>query len=1238
MISVEESGLSQSDYEALLATYTRPNFSITAHRWNPDFGSAAWVTGPESNTGDDWDAVADDQYIYRVWGGGTTNFGFHRIDLTTGVISAVYSNIYRPGDATLNTRYRVALGDTPGVVYLYANVPTGMLRRQLSDYGITPSSWTYIASGITSVNRLSENQFYNGTATASSFDSYEYSDYSADSAFDNNRETFWATPTGTTTGWLRYQLPAAVALTRYDMFCNSLGSPKSWTFEGSNDGSAWTTLDTRVTVPDWNEEWRTYTFSNSTAYLYYRINVTARQVGVNQVQIHELRGFYVDMGIAAIDDFAVSTWDRIHYTFLDEATNTYQLRFLVYEGSAYVVKQSDIYLTFRPQAIEAVSRIKDANSVYPNRRTDIVVLNTEVPGVEKIVAEDNTPVRYMTTAKGLLSFWVRSSEASTASYTWSEYYEIDMILETNTSNFRDYARLSLIDNQAYLTTYSSDGVSNYTNLGCRYYTSKEGRYWSLGNMLPIDAGLYGIKLIRQGDYLYAVERSAIWRSYSTLQFGYSPTAIQLDLTPYVMDYSTDNSSMFAASFTLANDTGLFANHTWFNRQNVIALEHRSGYYIGTGYLDYPVGITEVDVLEYIEQFPEQLVRVSSRDHLGWMTDKFKGENAKYWNSFRAAGDNYLDKTGTNYGGLSHTAIQEGRWETEDGELVCKIEFENATPSGSGVVFASDPTNLWNGVVEVAFQMQDGADARAGIVFRAQDFYHRWMVYYHPTADEIRLEYWHGYKGNVDKEEDLATDTAIGWTNVDTQWHYLRVRFYYGRISVWHSDDGIDWVFSFHYLMDATTRQYGVPYLKKAAHVLSEKAYVGLWAQTHDTFETRFSNLKIYEIGNLHVVENAFRAYASLAGIHEHQFDTLPYSTDVGDWTYNATTFAYGDQPSLSDYPGFTLYSESGWLYALSENPLPAHNVVIKTRVFFNASEAFGIIVRALDDGTFLVAGRDYDGYPVILSYNGSTYTVVYQGDYTLFGSFEVTVSFQEVSTGSDSDTFWHLVSMWWNDKLVANYIEDYGSEPISGEVNWGFAGNTSLVFFENPRLPELNVISDWTTLDPGEAPMSALSRAIEGLNLRFFVRYDGRLYAWRPKARASVYEYANRNLISGLQDSFDQRKLRTAIRVVGGYAEAVYHDKDLIRQYEYRFQEVNNPFILTHDEAYREARLVLMRMLEQATQTQFTHPHTAFLEPEDRVTTPLGERTITGIGIQYTGPIHNQQLALRGYPYGEPEE
>lgn len=52
--------------------------------------------------------------------------------------------------------------------------------------------------------------------------------------------------------------------------------PTAWTFAGSNDGSSWTTLDTRTGQTLTNGSFSSsYTFSNSTAYRYYRFTFTA---------------------------------------------------------------------------------------------------------------------------------------------------------------------------------------------------------------------------------------------------------------------------------------------------------------------------------------------------------------------------------------------------------------------------------------------------------------------------------------------------------------------------------------------------------------------------------------------------------------------------------------------------------------------------------------------------------------------------------------------------------------------------------------------------------------------------------------------------------------------------------------------------------------------------------------------------------------------------------------------------
>jgi hypothetical protein len=111
-------------------------------------------------------------------------------------------------------------------------------------------------------------------------------------AFDKNTTTIWGTPTGTVTGSIGYQFPTARIIKRYlwrSPSTNPTNNPRNWTFEGSNDGVNYTTLDT-VTGSSIGIS-ATYTSSaltNTNAYSFYRMNITLNNGGANTLQVAEL--------------------------------------------------------------------------------------------------------------------------------------------------------------------------------------------------------------------------------------------------------------------------------------------------------------------------------------------------------------------------------------------------------------------------------------------------------------------------------------------------------------------------------------------------------------------------------------------------------------------------------------------------------------------------------------------------------------------------------------------------------------------------------------------------------------------------------------------------------------------------------------------------------------------------------------------------------------------------------------
>ena len=73
-----------------------------------------------------------------------------------------------------------------------------------------------------------------------------------------------------------YDFVEGTPLNAYRIYFEQGGSyvnraPKKWKFYGSNDKTSWTQLDERTSETNWGTENRTYRFTNSTPYRYYRI-------------------------------------------------------------------------------------------------------------------------------------------------------------------------------------------------------------------------------------------------------------------------------------------------------------------------------------------------------------------------------------------------------------------------------------------------------------------------------------------------------------------------------------------------------------------------------------------------------------------------------------------------------------------------------------------------------------------------------------------------------------------------------------------------------------------------------------------------------------------------------------------------------------------------------------------------------------------------------------------------------
>ena len=137
------------------------------------------------------------------------------------------------------------------------------------------------------------------TATASSCMTITQNSYLPSKAFDGDATSSsydsWRTPTdGGTNHWLVCQFNDSFEPGRYiRVFSYSIYNnkgwcgdgtgtyprklPKTWTFEGSNDGETWTTLDSHENWNSWvNGSWSTFNVTGASGcFRYYRLNMTA---------------------------------------------------------------------------------------------------------------------------------------------------------------------------------------------------------------------------------------------------------------------------------------------------------------------------------------------------------------------------------------------------------------------------------------------------------------------------------------------------------------------------------------------------------------------------------------------------------------------------------------------------------------------------------------------------------------------------------------------------------------------------------------------------------------------------------------------------------------------------------------------------------------------------------------------------------------------------------------------------
>jgi hypothetical protein len=144
--------------------------------------------------------------------------------------------------------------------------------------GLTPTPIGGLVETELSKNRDFFGQKYTASTT--------YLTQTPNLAFDNSTSTFWETRTAGTQ-WIQCELTEAIAVTKFRLYSGGTNRIRAYNLQGSNNLTDWTELWTgeNPNLTQWNE----YTFTNTTAYKYFRWNVTSRWS--TNIYIYELELF-----------------------------------------------------------------------------------------------------------------------------------------------------------------------------------------------------------------------------------------------------------------------------------------------------------------------------------------------------------------------------------------------------------------------------------------------------------------------------------------------------------------------------------------------------------------------------------------------------------------------------------------------------------------------------------------------------------------------------------------------------------------------------------------------------------------------------------------------------------------------------------------------------------------------------------------------------------------------------------
>lgn len=433
---------------------------------------------------------------------------------------------------------------------------------------------------------------------------------------------------------------------------------------------------------------------------------------------------------------------------------------------------SDIYW---PHEITGMDAIRISGAI----KRDAIVVTTPLPyqfGLKAVGSEVETVAlnRY-----GMVAFHVRDD-------IWSEHFIIEQFDNEDTTQQRMYPRITQIDSNLYaLMTWGIDGNASYNHATHHLYLSPDMKSFQIDEYIDLENISSSARLFRHGDYVYAVSRYGVVRSYSTEIVGYTPAAIKEDITDRVLSLSSSMQNVRSTTLTLANADGWLSN-SMLSQPGTFSLLTELGVKAPSeGYA--LVSHEIIDRVEPSENVREHRVNIVARDLGGLLIDVLS-PNVRENESQLVAADDFWDNTGSGYGGLRHTAGLDGNWKSDNNAL------QLTSNNKKGVAASTFSSRIWNGSIssKVEWGYADKGEF-VGLAFRIYDKDNFFACIYNTENDKIEL---HSIRSGVWTKN--TESSPMGWALGGDYW--VKVVFRYSLIQVYTSTDGKVWSFEFDHVL------------------------------------------------------------------------------------------------------------------------------------------------------------------------------------------------------------------------------------------------------------------------------------------------------------------------------------------------------------------------------------------------------------------------------------------------------